>query len=266
MDIKFVAHRDYIENRANISCVLLRAVLQDALPRRLDTMDIVEQMPTPALHDEDGNFLVPLGDLNWAREWLAGIPEAVDPMLTPIEIPDALLPYVGREYFWARERNLDAEHMNAGKYFLKDADTLKTWNSMLYDGYVSEIIEPDTIYSVSEKVNFLSEWRVFVFEDVERGAYNYLGDAMMFPDRDRIHEMVRAYADDILRPRPRAYTLDVGIIADKHTGEHVTVPIEVHPFVACGLYGFSSPVIADMLVAGYEWYLKDAGTSLIDTD
>lgn len=80
---------------------------------------------------------------------------------------------------------------------------------------------------------------------------------MMFPGSDAVHDMIALWRGSG-EPHPKAYTLDVGIIADKETGEHVTVPIEVHPFVACGLYGFSDPVIADMLVAEYEWYRDDA--------
>lgn len=255
MDKRFIAHRDYLDNTANISNVLLRSVLLHALPRRLDILEYVDEMPSD-FSEYDKNC-IPVGDLNWVREWLSHLPEAKDPFLTPLEVPAPMAGHLHREYFKSYGRDLDELHFDASKYFLKDADTLKKWNSLLYDGEVSGLVVPDTLYVVSEKVNFLSEWRVFVHEDAEQGAFNYLGDPMMFPGSDAVHDMIALWRGSG-EPHPKAYTLDVGIIADKETGEHVTVPIEVHPFVACGLYGFSDPVIADMLVAGYEWYRDDA--------
>lgn len=271
MDKRFVAHRDYLDNQENISCVLLRSCLLHALPRRLDSLEYVDEMPdAETIASFDGN-VIPVGDLAWVRQWLSNVPGAADPTLTPIEIPDAMLPFAGREYFRSLGRDIDEAHLSTERYFIKDVDTLKRWNSLLYNGEVAGLIEPGTTYSVSEKVSFLSEWRVFVFEDAERGAYSYLGDPMLFPDADAIHEMVTAWKEDALAARPRAYTLDVGVISSpddpRADGQgHVTVPIEVHPFVACGLYGFDdAAVIADMLVAGYEWYRDEAARDVRGT-
>ena len=261
MDKRFIAHTDYIDNNANVSCILLSAVLSQCLPKRLDSSEKVEYVPSAGDFDYSDPNLIPLGDLNWARNWLSHVPDAADPALTPIEIPNAMLPFVGREYFWLLGKDIGSEHRDGSNWFLKDVDTLKKWNSLLYECDLSEFIEDDTLYSISEKVNFLSEWRVFVYEDAEQGAYNYLGDPMMFPDSDTVHEMIAAWRDDALDPRPRAYTLDVGIMSDGNVRR--TVPLEVHPFVACGLYGFSAPIIADMLIAGYEWYRDEAGKQII---
>lgn len=259
MDKRFIAHRDYLDNTANISNVLLRSVLAHALPRRLDMLEYVDEMPKDfTAYDKN---CIPIGDLNWVREWLSNIPEAKDPMLTPLEIPDAMRSHLHREYFWSYGKDIPHEYFNGSEYFIKDAQTLKKWNSLLYDGEVSGFIEDDVLYTVSEKVNFLSEWRIFVYEDIEQGAYNYLGDPMIFPDAESIHDMIVTWKTSGA-VRPRAYTLDVGIIADNKTGRRHTVSIEVHPFVACGLYGFSEPVIADMLVAGYEWYRDEASPLL----
>lgn len=255
MDKRFIAHTDYIDNRANTTNAILRCVLEQALPRRLDTMEKIDEIPRDfRCYDND---CIPLGDLNWVRAWLSHVPDAKDPLLTPIEVPDAMARHLHREYFRCLGKDIPPTCLDGSRYFLKDADTLKKWNSLLYDGKLSGFIESDTLYTVSEKVNFLSEWRVFVYQDIEQGAFNYLGDPMMFPDTEAIHDMVSSWKT-AGEPHPRAYTLDVGIISDPRTKRHSTVPIEVHPFVACGLYGFSDPVIADMLVAGYEWYRDDA--------
>lgn len=243
MDKRFIAHRDYLENRENISCIIERSCLVQALPRRLDTLEYVNELPdaeTIASFDEN---IVPIGDLNWVRTWLSCIPEASDPNLTPIEIPNAMMPFAGREYFRSLGRDIDEAHRDASKFFLKDIDTLKKWNSLLYDGEISGLLNPDTTYSVSEKVIFLSEWRIFVYEDVARRTCNYLGDPILFPNAETIHEMISNWRDDSLAARPRAYTLDVGVISAPENPKadalgHVTVPIEVHPFVT---YLWASP-------------------------
>lgn len=263
MDKRFIAHRDYIENRANISCVELQAVLAEALPRRLDTLEKIDDLPSDlsSAGYDDGNC-VPLGDLSWVSRWLSLLPSAADPDMTPLEIPKSLVPFACRYYETMRGSDIPCDLLDGKKYFLKDVSHLKRWNSLLYEGDLSRFIDPDVFYSISEKVDFLSEWRVFVYEDIPQAAQNYLGDPLIFPDRERIYDMIRAYRDSGIA-HPRAYTVDVGIISKENDSSadklgHVSVPIEVHPFVACGLYGFSDRVIADMLVAGYEWYAKEA--------
>lgn len=263
MDKRFIAHKDYLANEANLSCIIEKYVLKDAIPRRVDKIEWIENFPDDFSQYLDKNC-IPIGDLNWVRDWLSHTPYSADPNMTPLEIPDALLPFVNREYFWARGSEMDSKYMDGNKYFLKDIDTLKKWNSWIYEGDLSEFIEPNTFYSVSEKVNFLSEWRVFVYEDFPKGVCNYLGDPIMFPNRETIYSMIAAMREDILKPHPRAYTLDVGVVIDKESNNQITVPIEVHPFVACGLYGFSDPVIVDMLVAGYEWYRDEADNDILD--
>jgi len=63
--------------------------------------------------------------------------------------------------------------------------------------------------------------------------------------------MVNAYREE---PHPEAYTLDVGV--RRGVQGAITEPIEVHPFVACGLYGFDGDALPDMLAKGAEWYRK----------
>ena len=80
------------------------------------------------------------------------------------------------------------------------------------------------------------------------------------PDSKTIKNMVDAYAK--VEPHPGAYTLDIAVIKDD-SGENnnkknnKTVPLEIHPFVACGLYGFYERELLDMLEEGFMWYLKD---------
>lgn len=258
MDKVFAAHRDYLDNQENESCLLLRHSLIWSAPRRLDTIEYIDDVPD-TLDAFKLDDTVPVGDLRFVQRWLEKTGCAVDGHMTPLEVPACLIDFMSREYFTCVGRNIPEKYLDGSRYFLKDIDTLKKWNSLLYDGELAGFIEEDTRYSISEKVVFLSEWRTFVHEDVEQGCFNYLGDPMMFPDREAIHDMVCALRESGVRPR--SYTLDVGIVAGID-GKRRTEPIEIHPFVACGLYGFSSPVLANMLCGGYEWYYKDANANL----
>lgn len=63
--------------------------------------------------------------------------------------------------------------------------------------------------------------------------------------------MIGEYSND--PKRPGAYTMDIAVSKDRDNLVH-TVLLEIHPFVSCGLYGFCSPEIPDMLDEGIRYY------------
>lgn len=260
MDTRFIAHNNYINNSANISCVLLNAVLSSALPRALDSIIYIDDVPTPEqllTLDFDISHDVPLGDLNFVRDFLHNVEQlghdVADANLTPLEVPPAIQKYINREYVFLRGKDIPEIMLNSQKYFIKDASHLKKWNSLIYDGDITGFIEPETMYVLTEKVIFLSEWRVFVHRGEIEGTYNYLGDPAIFPDTETLYDMISELSES---HSPKSYTLDVGIVS--YDGKRKTEPIEVHPFVACGLYGFSDLCLPRMLEDGYKWYLQEA--------
>lgn len=279
MDIRFVAHAPYIDNRENLSCIELLHALNWAVPRRLDSLERIDDVPDTlgelkellgVVNESDFATIVPVGDLGFVSRWLTLMPNAADPSMTPIEIPPALRKFAGRRWRLSLGDELLGDDFDSHKTFLKDADTLKKWNSLLCGGDMSGLVDRDTTYAVSEKVDFLSEWRTFVNDGRIVGIENYLGDPTLFPEREILFDMVRKM--QAAGEAPGAYTLDVGVMAAGSTSHlrstqisdgHATVPIEVHPFVACGLYGFSDPrELPDMIISGYNWYYKDAPRDL----
>lgn len=275
MDIRFVAHAPYIDNRENLSCVELLHALNWALPRRRDSLERIDDVPDTLSEleellgvatESDFAAIVPVGDLGFVSRWLALMPNAADPSMTPLEIPPSLRKFAGRKWRLSLGGDLSGDDFDPSKTFLKDADTLKKWNSLLCGGNMFGLVDRDTVYAVSEKVDFLSEWRTFINDGQIVGVENYLGDPTIFPERESLFDMVRTM--QATGEAPGAYTLDVGVMAaakaanlrgTQRNDGHVTVPIEVHPFVACGLYGFSDPrELPDMIVSGYNWYYKDA--------
>lgn len=200
--------------------------------------------------EEDGLRCIPIGTVQFVGKWLETL-GAADPKMTPLEVPAALSAYLGREYFVSKGTDIPAECLDGSKWFVKDAGQLKKWNSNLYDDRdLSCFIEPDELYVVSQRVPLVSEWRVFVFEDEIVGCENYSGELLAFPDGKRLEEMATTYAADL---HPSAYTLDVGVLKDG-----TTIPIEIHPFVACGLYGFNDSVLLNMFEGGWLWYFSQS--------
>jgi len=73
------------------------------------------------------------------------------------------------------------------------------------------------------------------------GLQNYTGDFTMFPNVNKINEMIQTY-----KSSPVAYTLDIGI------NDKDTFVIEVHDFFSCGLYGFSNHKILPFMFS--KWF------------
>lgn len=264
MDRRFAVQRAYAEALRDHSAQAYMTALRFFCPRYLDSFSIADEGDKDAfLPTERERCVVPVGGLEFVQECLhvqrdAGLygnPDAVDVEMTPIEVPDALMPYAGREYHRMLGCDIPEDMLDGSRWFAKDAGILKRWNSALHDsGTIRHLIDADTLYVVSERVTFVSEWRLFVHEDEIISCENYVGDALAFPDAGTIREMMSAYAE---ASHPRAYTLDIGVI--ERDGRRQTVPIEVHPFVACGLYGMYDMLIPEMLEAGYQWYLHQDG-------
>lgn len=238
MDKIFVIEKEYATK--NIDGIHLRYLLAKLSKYHLDKMMV---MTIEEAHNITGEKVIPVGDIEFVQSFL---PEK----MLPLEVPACLRRFVARDYDIMKGCEIPNDIMeNQGNYFFKDADTLKKWNSSLEIGDVGRFIESDTNYVVSRKVNFLSEYRVFVFEDEVQACQYYIGDPLLFPERKYIETLVSEYSN---HKHPEAYTLDVGIFENK--SGYCTDIIEVHPFVACGLYGFSDRCIPEMLEAGYEWY------------
>jgi hypothetical protein len=96
----------------------------------------------------------------------------------------------------------------------------------------SPVLPPGN-YQISGLIDFLSEWRVFVFDKKMVGLQNYSGDFTKMPNIDNVQHMMEQW-----KSSPRAYTLDVGIV-DQNGFPGLTKVVEAHDFFSCGLYGFA---------------------------
>lgn len=95
---------------------------------------------------------------------------------------------------------------------------------------------------ISDEIEILSEWRIFVFNKKMVDIKNYSGDFKCFPNINIIEQMINDYKDC-----PKSYTLDIAITPTD------TVLIEVHQFFSCGLYGFNDySILPKMFIATHK--------------
>ena len=266
MNCLFVIQGEYSAATFDHSAQSYMMMFRAFCPQSLD--DIIE-MPVGRTDNESLKTImerhpvhpVPVGTIPFVQAFLnwqvsTGEHPDADVKMTPLEIPAPLRQFVSRPYAIVCGANLPEGRIDGTRWFMKDASHLKRWATPLANHSIEHGIDRDgTLYVVSERVEFASEWRVFVHGDEVLSVNLYMGNPLAFPSGETISDMVRVYAES--GEHPSAYTLDVGV--REVDGGFVTEPFEVHPFVACGLYGFFDRDVPAMLAEGYDWYAS--GTS-----
>lgn len=180
---------------------------------------------------------IPVGSVDFVSAYLNTFYPNAKKMLEPLNVPEVLFPFAGRDIMNIRTDEDLKQLYKFDDVFAKSMSVIKhPDNGWKYNPNteMSKLLNLDNYdncigFQVSSYVEFLSEWRVFVFNGKILDCKNYLGDFFIYPNPDTIINMVREYKD-----APVAYTLDVGVIPG---GE--TVVIECHRFFSCGLYGFN---------------------------
>lgn len=183
---------------------------------------------------------IPIGDIPFVTKYLQeqyGISK-----MFPIEVPEYLRTdeFLKRDYRFVKAKDLP----RSGNWFIKDVDTLKrfTYCGQLEYVGIDEMLAPpkkendlsfkffaDTSFLVSSVFDIKSEYRVYVIDGKIEAICNYNGDPTVFPDVSLIRKAVSKinYNEQYLK----SYTLDIMV------GNAGTAIIEVHNFVAVGLYG-----------------------------
>lgn len=144
-------------------------------------------------------------------------------------------------------------------YFVKSDESIKAIESDIYT--VPEIIKINDKYKGQQLLfseiipgKIESEWRVFVYKGKIVGLRQYSGNEFgSLPSQATIQKMISKYTK-----APRSYTLDVAVI--NINNRKYTILIEVHNFVACGLYGFEEyNILPQMVAQGFAWELSREG-------
>ena len=252
MDRLFILHTSYVNSKHNPDGLIYKHLLNRYKLQNLDdiceTDDAIENPAYFEARKKDWK-IIPVGTVEFVQEWLYMINP--NTYMRPIEIPEDIQYLANREYVFMKGKEIPKEKKTE-EYFIKDADHLKRWNNLLY--FDESELDPDTLYVVSKRVDFESEYRVFVCRGEIVAIQNYLGDPTILPNGMYVRHMVEEYERKC--QHPGSYTMDIGITKDEHRN-FTTHLIEIHPFAACGLYGFYDKCICDMLEDGIRWYLHE---------
>lgn len=168
---------------------------------------------------------IPIGSLEFVDKWLSlNFPNKFQ---TPIEVPEFLKNnhFLKRDYKYVSYDEFPLQ----GNYFVKDVSKLKRFS---YAGNVKyldkNVLDITHTYLLSEFVNILSEYRVYVIDGKIENICNYNGDCTVLLDLNLIKEAV--FLMNLNESMPDSYTIDV-MVTDRGTSI-----IEIHNFVAVGLY------------------------------
>ncbi len=209
----------------------------------------------PALRAAEG-----FGLLGYVVEWFDELPESLEDCIVAgyiptvreavrrisgiapeiFNYPNSLLPFTGREI---STTTLGEVRNSPHKWpiFMKPAGEIKAFTGVLVQNirglYSSSTLPPETPVHISTPKKFLSEYRCFIQNGQIVGCRPYKGDPLVFPNPDRIREMIAAWTDS-----PAAYCLDVGI---DDVGE--TLLIEINDGYAAGCYGLDPLIYARWL-------------------
>lgn len=169
---------------------------------------------------------VPIGNLTFVQYFLREYYDIEH--LYPLEVPDILRKdkYLKRKY----QIMLGKDIPKIGRYFVKGVDTLKDFS---YSGDIMDlkhhaVVDANTLYQVSDEVDIISEYRVYVFNRKIVDIAFYNGDVTVFPDINLIKEMVALVS--MQEDLPISYSLDIMVT------KLGTSIVEMHNFIAVGLY------------------------------
>lgn len=156
----------------------------------------------------------------------------------PINVPEELFLLANRLILNGTEKDLKNF---CEEQYVKSNDKIKGFSNLIATSYNL----PEGNYQFSQRIPIDSEWRAFIYEGRLVGLQNYAGEFTMFPNVNKIKEMIIVY-----KSAPIAYTLDVGI--NKINGISSTFVVECHDFFSCGLYGFANLAIYPQML--YKWF------------
>ncbi len=174
----------------------------------------------------NGKMVLPVGSVEFVRK-AAELLEVKLP--EPLNIPDGLKKYVGREMWVSKKSELKELNYPC---FVKPLYEVK-----LFTGFVAKSAKDFELYPelndwdgelfCSEVVSdIVSEWRCYVLKGKVFNCSCYSGDPLMFPDKNEIQYLVSAYKN-----APVGYALDVSVTK---TG---TKLIECNDAWSLGYYG-----------------------------
>lgn len=171
--------------------------------------------------------------------------------LTPVDYPDELMPFVGRK-IWQSTLFTITSHPEYWHVFVKPVVDVKRFRGTVLDKS-EDLIKlggglEDIHVWCSEKVKFLSEWRIWVLQGNIVGLSPYRGQWDLFPDSGILKNAVEAY-----HSAPQAYALDFGV-----TDEGKTLLVEVSDAYALSSFGLDPVLYTKILMTRWQELIKES--------
>ncbi len=153
-------------------------------------------------------------------------------------LQEELLPFYGRHVY---KTTLGEVRMKRG-LFVKPATDHKAFTGLVLNDSLACLTQispfPDEMgVVVSERVEFVTEYRLFVHKGVIVGAKNYRGDFTKIVDFDVAWACIRAF-----KTAPISYSLDLGLTDDGRT-----LVVEVNDAFSLGSYGLPALIYAQLV-------------------
>jgi len=188
---------------------------------------------------DDPSRIIPIGSIEFIQHILSSLNL---PQLQAVNVPDEFncLKYLGRKVNMLSNKTelLSQIPPERQELFVKPGRTPKLFAATTTK-YLDEVPDHEPLF-VSELLSgIVAEWRAFVLRGRILTIRPYFLESWICPDKALVEEM----AEKVSLP---ACTIDVAVLT---TG--MTVLMEVHPFISCGLYGFEGPNI--LRLANVAW-------------
>jgi hypothetical protein len=187
----------------------------------------------------------PIGSIEFVKD--VALAQGARHFAEPMNVPGSLasLEFSGRA-IWKRvtKESVSVASLPT-RVFAKSATAFKGFTAVLRREDLWHAIDEHGPLDLAEEVEFADEWRAFVHAGRLVGLHCYTGLFASVPSRGFLSRVIGVLAQS--NPNLRSYTVDVGFIEDAEA------VVEVHPFVACGLYGFRDyRVLLTMFDRGYD--------------
>lgn len=203
------------------------------------------------------SFKIPLM-VSSIEETIAYLERAGIEIPKPLSIPEELKSFVQRHYEIKTLEEFKKE--TELPIFVKPHSKLKTFPSgviknessrrLLFGSINGKEIDQTQMVLVSEVVDMISEFRVFILRGEILDIQHYQGDPLVFPEA----LIIRAAIDEY-KSAPVAYTLDFAVVKKNdyfNNPRFETVLIEANDAWAIGSYGMEGKNYLRMLKA--RWY------------
>lgn len=201
----------------------------------------------------DNEAVIPIGSIEYVENHMRKLGLTG---IQPINVPKELCTehFLRREVDRVFKAQLDVRYKKDTLLFVKSDTHLKQVPAQVMKVQDMGVFGQDRLF-ISTPINFVAEWRVFVYNGVILDVKQYAGDWRVRYDSDTVTDMVGSYKDC-----PPAYTLDIGVVQDG-IYEGLTVVIEVHNFISVGLYGFEDySLLPIMYQRAYQYEISKQRT------